>query len=273
MSFPQPPLDSIGELFHRVNRILPEDQEMATVSPDTLATDALNIMKKKGFSQIPVVQGKVVLGIFSYRSFSDRIRRMKSFNSSLGELPVEEFIEKPEFARGTSELNDILKWLERDGAVLVGDIDRLHGILTTVDILNYLYKLANPFVLIAEIELALRALITRAVSDDQLAAFAKKTLSGIYKEGSIPTQVNEMTFNDYVQIIGYGDTWDYFKPGFGGTSHTVRTKLEDIRNLRNDIFHFKKEIIWDDHERLVEHREWILQRVTKSDALLKGADL
>jgi len=61
---------SVTELFHRVNRLLPAEQQIVTVGPQTTAREALRLMKKHGYSQVPVVEGTDVLGVFSYRSFS-----------------------------------------------------------------------------------------------------------------------------------------------------------------------------------------------------------
>ena len=56
---------SLRDLFHRVGRILPEDQELFTVTPDTHVRDALALMKKHIISQVPIVAGDDVLGVFS----------------------------------------------------------------------------------------------------------------------------------------------------------------------------------------------------------------
>jgi len=45
--------DRLSELFHMVNRILPEDQVVLSVPPDTTAGDALKLMQEHGFSQLP----------------------------------------------------------------------------------------------------------------------------------------------------------------------------------------------------------------------------
>ena len=127
--------------------------------------------------------------------------------------------------------------------------------------------------LIAEIELALRALICRAVDDEMLRNCAKVTLTKKYGEGNIPKTVGDMEFNDYIQLVGHGDNWPHFAQVFGGMRETVRTKLEDMRDLRNSIFHFKRELTWEDHEKLVQYRDWALMRARKADALQKGGRL
>jgi hypothetical protein len=48
-------LDLASELFHRINRIIPQDQVVLTVPPNRLVRDAVALMSKKGYSQVPVV--------------------------------------------------------------------------------------------------------------------------------------------------------------------------------------------------------------------------
>jgi CBS domain-containing protein len=263
------PPRSVAEIFHRLNRVLPDDQCMVTVTPTTKVSEALKLMKKGGFSQLPVVEGKAVLGIVSFKSVAEGVVRMGKSKNEPADMPVEEFIEKVQFARVTDEFDTIFDWLDRDNAVLVGEPDRLQGIVTAMDVLRYLYGVANHYVLIAEIELALRALIAIAVQGEVLTECAKRSLGSKYEEGHIPTSLSEMEFNDYIQLVGHGENWKLFAPVFGGMRETTRTKLEEIRDLRNDIFHFRRELTWEDHEKLVEHRDWMLLKARKADARQK----
>src|SRR5437879_11372015 len=104
-SKPRP--ESVAELFHRLNRVLPENQIVVKIAPTTRVSEAMQWMKKAGFSQLPVVEGEAVLGFFSYRSFAEGVVRMGKSRIELGDLPVEEFIEKGQFARVTDEFDTI----------------------------------------------------------------------------------------------------------------------------------------------------------------------
>jgi CBS domain-containing protein len=266
----QPAPGDVAALFHRLNRVLPENQIVVCVAPATKVSDALEKMRKAGFSQLPVTEGDAVLGIFSYRSLAEGAVRLRKTRIDLGDLSVEDFVEKVHFAHVTDEFDSIFDNLDRDGAVLIGEPDRLQGIVTAMDLLRYLYGVASPFVLVAEIELTLRALITLAVDGERLIACARASLGGKYAGDRLPKAAVEMEFNDYIQLVGHGDNWKYFAPIFGGMRETVRSKLDDIRTLRNDIFHFKRELTWDDHERLAEHRDWVLLKARIADARVKG---
>src|ERR1700674_4457494 len=63
-------LDLASELFHRINRIIPVEQSVLTIPPQTPVRNAIELMREHGYSQIPVVDKSEVLGVFSFRSFA-----------------------------------------------------------------------------------------------------------------------------------------------------------------------------------------------------------
>ncbi|SRR6266446_4497600 len=264
---------SITELFHRLNSVLPADQKIISVLPETSVEEALALLGRYGFSQLPVMIGQEVLGLFSYRSFSQAVIKLsrdardQRFNPL--EMLVDDCIDRPTYARVTDEFRAWFETIDKQDAILVGDPDRLQGIVTAMDILRYLYGVASPFVLIAEIELSLRALIRMAVDQDQLVACANTCLKH-YAEGNLPTDLEHMSFNDYVQIIGDGRNWVHFQPIFKGDRGRTRAKLEQVRDLRNDVFHFRREITVDEFETLSALRDWMLQKATAAEARTKG---
>ncbi len=269
----RPDAGSITRLFHRLSSVLPVDQKIISVVPETSVREALNLLSKHGFSQLPVMIEHEVLGLFSYRSFSQTLINLSNDTKSqivnVGDMLVEDFIEQPTYARVTDEFRSWFDAIDKRDAVLVGDPDRLQGIVTGMDILRHLYGVASPFVLIAEIELSLRALIRLAVNPDELLACAKTCLKH-YAEDGLPTDLEHMTFNDYVQIIGDGRNWGHFKPIFRGDRLRTRAKLEQVRDLRNDIFHFRREITVEDYETLSALRDWMLLKATIAEARPKG---
>jgi predicted transcriptional regulator len=264
---------SVTELFHRLNSVLPVDQEIVSVLPETPVREALDLLSKHGFSQLPIVVGHQVLGMFSYRSFSKTVFKLSGkvnnnpFNPQ--ELFVEDCIEKPSYARVTDEFNAWFDAIDKQDAVLVGEPNRLQGIVTAMDILRYLYRVASPFVLIAEIELSLRALIRLAVDQDGLVECAKTSLKH-YSDDKLPTSLEHMTFNDYVQIVGDGRNWEHFEAIFKGNRASTRAKLEQVRDLRNDVFHFRREITMEDYETLSALRDWMLMKAMATEARTQG---
>jgi predicted transcriptional regulator len=92
---------SVTELFHRLNSVLPDNQKIVPVLPETPVQEALDLLNKHGFSQSPVMVGHQVLGLFSYRSFSRTVIKLSGevnnnrFNPQ--ELFVEDCLDKPSY--------------------------------------------------------------------------------------------------------------------------------------------------------------------------------
>jgi predicted transcriptional regulator len=260
-------LDLVSELFHRINRIIPTCQELLTVAPTCRVRDAVALMRKHGYSQVPVVQGSEVLGVFSFTSFAKdaaqvTLEELTRQRCAPGDLPVDEFLEQLQFARVTEEMSRVFEWVDRDNGVLVGVPDRLVGILTPMDFLRYLYQVASPFVMVSEIELALRAVIRHALKGEQLTPAAKRSLLSVYQtEDKIPKAVEEMTFDNYHALISHGGNWAHFETVLGGTRTRVSAKLKEVGEIRNDLFHFRREITVADHQTLADHRNWLLSKV------------
>jgi len=262
----QPP--SLTELFHRINQILPAHQKVMTIPPEMTVQDAFTAMRRHRFSQVPVVDEQgVVLGLFSYRSFALESLSVRVGRQTLGQMPVQDFVETVEshrFARVTDEMDCLFDRLDRDDAVLVGDHNRLQGIITAIDVLKYLYGVSSPFVLVAEIELGLRALIHQAADRDQISKCVANSLRQ-YKPEERPTELEDMAFNDYIQIVGDDRNWLTFQPVLSGTRERTRARLNSVREVRNDVFHFRRAITLEEHETLTACRDWILAKSRAAD--------
>ena len=264
--------DLASELFHRVNRIIPELQSILAFPPSRRVRDAVREMLDNGYSQAPVMENNHVLGIFSFRSFSREAARtsLEEWNKQRcapGDLTVDEFLEPFEFARVTDEMTQVFRAMDHDNGVLIGSPERLVGILTPMDFLRYLYRVASPFVMLSEIELAVRALIRCAMSDDDISEAAKKCLAACYGDvGNVPTSLEDMTFDNYCSLVSHGDNWKHFEPVLGGTRTRTSGKLREIGTIRNDLFHFRREMLVQDHQTLADHRNWLLNKVRQADA-------
>jgi CBS domain-containing protein len=113
---------SLTAVFHRLNSVLPENQRMVTITPETKASEALRVMRQHGFSQLPVIVGNEVLGLFSHRSFADAVLAIAAEANARPispiDLTVEDCIEKAVFARVTDEFNDWFDALDSHDAVV-----------------------------------------------------------------------------------------------------------------------------------------------------------
>ena len=262
---------SLKDLFYLVKQVLPDTQELITFHPGTPVADALGVMCKNNLSQVPVLAGTDVIGVFSYRSLAQGMIKLPRNEQSLLSLHVEEFLEDLRFAQITDELTALIEEFNLKDAVLVGSENRLQGIVTTIDTLKYFYRVASPYVMLREIELAIRELIRSSVDSKTLQMCIDISLKEYYEhsEESAPRCLEGMTFHDYVMLLRFKGTWEKFAPAFGESPNLVYAKLKPLHELRNIVFHFKREITIEEYDSIRFVRDWLLKRIKKIEAIGK----
>jgi CBS domain-containing protein len=258
---------SLVALFHLVNSLLPDEQNVVSVPPSTLVREALELMRVHGFSQLPVMEGDLVLGVFSYRSFAARAAELGAV--AVDRIEVDDCLEEFEFVRVTAEIEAMFEYLDRDGAVLVGDPDRLVAVATPTDLIQYLYGVTHPFVLIQEIELVLRGLVRVAVTRDELAAHIRRAISHRYTDAEhrVPTELVDLSFAELVQTVTHGTNYaDAFCRLLGRNRESARGYLDPVPRLRNEIFHFRRPVTGEDLQTLANTRTWLLRKARAVEA-------
>lgn len=265
---------SLRDLFHLIEQVLPEEQQLVCVPPETSIAEALKLMQKHGFNQLPVVEQGTgeIYGVFSYRSFAEAVMKLPAKVSEPLSLSVEECLEKLAFAQMGDELTLLMDEFEVTDAVLVGSRERLLGVVTSIDVLRYFYRVASPYILLREIELAVRELIRASVDADALRHCVDASLRRYYEESGreAPVTIEAMSSEDYVTLLRFRGTWDRFAGAFGRNQDVVVAKLSSIPGLRNDVFHFRKELTGEEYEILQECREWLLTRIRKAESRRRG---
>lgn len=258
---------SVVAMFHRVNSLLPDEQNVVSVSPGTLVREALELMRKHGFSQLPVMEGDEVLGVFSYRSFSARAAELGK--ADLDRIEVDDCLEDFEFVRVSGEIEAMFECLDRDGAVLIGDPDRLVAVATATDLVQYLYSFAHPFVMIQEIELVLRELVRSAVPKDELPPRIRRAVSSRYMaaEDRIPAELVDLSFAELVLTVTHGANYtEAFCKILGRNRESARGYLDPIPRIRNEIFHFRRPVTSEDVQTLTNTRTWLLRKARTIEA-------
>jgi CBS domain-containing protein len=255
----------ISRLFHRVWSVLPDEQSVVDVSPDECVGDALARMAEHDFSQLPVRAGTEVLGVFSYRSLARRAsEQLDSMpRTRLSEMPVDGFVDLPVFVSMYAEVPELFDLLDSEDAVFVGVERDLRGIITTVDVLRWLHELSEPFVRLGEIERSLRVIVTRKLSAEQVSSCAKRTLGQHYegREEKLPTVVERMTFEELRLLVIDGRNWELIQPALGTNIELAKSKLRPLPALRNDVFHFRRDLDAADLSAIRTARQWLLQRL------------
>lgn len=259
--------------FHEVGKLFPEEVSPVTVTPETTVRQALRLMQANRYSQLPVVSDGELRGIFSLWSLARLVEQVSSSKLDPLDIPVEDAMEWVPTVTVHDTLDSVMSRLEEHETLVVNSPHGIQAVATPVDVLRYFYRIAKPFVLIQEIELSLRALISVCARGSELDACIDRSLRAKYESWKkpVPRTLEDMTFEDYRSIITSKDNWPVFEGTLGQNRLLAASKLERIRDLRNAVFHFRDELSVLDYQTLVAERNWLLDK-TRHAALRRGED-
>lgn len=258
---------SLGEIVHSLARLLPDDQVLDWFDADLLTSEALTRLQRAGYSQAPVRRGLRFVGVFSYRSFARAVTTVGS-SGPLAELTVSDCLEQLPFASVDDKIEDIFDDLDKVDAVLVGSREDVRGIVTVMDTLRYLFELANAYVLMQQIELGLRHGIRICVDEAGLAECVELAIARKYEASGRkpPQQLGDMDLTDLGSLITSGRTRGRFVQVFGANTALVKSLIDPLPPIRNDLFHFRRSLSLDDYERLATTRDWLFRKLEDAEA-------
>jgi CBS domain-containing protein len=256
---PSEPSNDPASPFHSVGKILPDNVEVGAIPHDTRVVKALDLMIENKFSQMPVMDGDEYKGVFSLWSFA-RLAKETSGTTSVNllEVEVQEAVESIPGISVHDSIYDLLEFLEKHEAVVVDSPKGIQAIATTWDLLDYFFRVAHPYVLIGEIELALRGIISRCASDN-ISEAGTRALEHKYTPRPVP-RLQEMSFDDYRAIVATKENWTLFEAVLGKNRNLVLSKLENIRKIRNEAFHFRAGPSVAQYDALRTHRDRMLAK-------------
>ncbi|WP_280358033.1 CBS domain-containing protein [Nocardia otitidiscaviarum] len=217
---------TVGELANKLESVS---------SADSLA-HALTLMRTKGYSQMPVVDGSSALkGVVTWDSLAllkDRHLEWNLANAMDTEPPM---------AEAHADLFQRLPELCQRGYLLVRDnCGQLTGIVTAADVADRFHTMALPFFLIGEIEALLRHCL-RDLDPDNVKAVQGKKGSG---------KVTDLMFGGYVQLLRLGHdnptlaaradaNWKKLNWPTVDRALFVH-RLSEVKRIRNSIAHFDR---------------------------------
>lgn len=206
------------------------------VSPDATIAEALTTMELHDYSQLVVYSGsQTVKGTVSFRSIAR--------GQLTGEAShVRDCFDDPAVPHVSIDepLLDVVAQFRSHDAVLVFRQDRsISGIVTPADIAAEFVAIAEPFLLIGEIERLLRWLILRRDVDLSLALRASGASES--KEQLTP---NDLTLGDLQRLVQHPEAWRELNVGYD--QKKVCAELDRVRLLRNEVMHFREPLTPDD---------------------------
>lgn len=185
-------------------------------------------MLQYDFSQLPIMSGeRDVKGVVSWRSVGARYAMGVTCEK------VSDFREDAQVIDANGTLFDAIPTIVKHGYVLVRDqkTRKLTGIVTASDLSLQFQQLAEPFILLREIELHIRRLLQGKITMADVEAAVSPE-----DPGRKPKSIADLTFGEYVRLFQHPDTWTKLTLKIDKSCLTAQ--LEEVREIRNDVMHF-----------------------------------
>jgi CBS domain-containing protein len=212
----------------RIGSLPAANKPLITVGQDDSLKKAVTKMWQFDYSQLPIMHGeREVKGMISWKSIASRY-------AIGGECcKVQHCREDGQVVDGNGTLFDAIPTIVRHGYVLVRDPQdrRITGIVTASDLSLQFQQLAEPFLLLREIELHIRQLLQGKVSAEDLDWLASADTTA-----PKPKSISDLSFGGYIRLLQRPEVWVKLSLNIDQASLTAQ--LEEVRQIRNDVMHF-----------------------------------
>lgn len=227
---------ALDDSSFRIGSIASARRPPVNVRPTASLQEAMTLMLARNFSKLPVMTSeREVKGVISWTSIGARLA------ANIDGSSVQSYMTKHHELDVSASLFAGIRIIAENDYVLVRDSSNLiSGIVTANDIALQFEEISTPFLLLAEIENRLRALIAKRLS--------KSDIKKACKEDYLPADFNkihELTFGNCVKVLEYPDNWEKLKLGMD--RKLFCRELSKINDIRNDVMHFNPDPITPDN--------------------------
>lgn len=238
---------AIADPTYRIGRLEAANKSPVTVKPDATLPEAVTLMLTQDFSQLPVMTNdRDVKGIVSWKTIGSRLALEKKCGL------VRECMEPAQEIGIEDSLFSAISIIAEHDYVLVRAQDKkISGIITASDFNIQFRKLAEPFLLVGEIENGVRQILH--------GKFTKAELNAAKAPGDEEREIEgvaDLTFGEYIRLVESEKRWKKLKLAIHRVEFVKR--LDCVREIRNDVMHFDPDGLEDtDLEKLREFAQFL----------------
>jgi CBS domain-containing protein len=218
---------AVADPTYRIGRLESAHRTPIAVTPDSTLEKAVTLLLTNDFSQLPVMVGeREVKGVVSWKTIGSRLAlkrdcpKVRDCMEPAHVLPIDD-----------SLFNAIKTIAENDYVLVQANDKRICGIITASDFNEQFRKLAEPFLLVGEIENGLRQMLHGKFTAAELEA-AKAPGDD---QRSI-SSVSDLTFGEYQRLVETEERWEKIHLQIDRAEFV--TRLNRVREIRNDVMHF-----------------------------------
>lgn len=241
---------------YRISKLASATRKPLSVSPDTKLGEAVTHMLTNDFSQLPVMtSGRDVKGVITWTSIGSRLALGK--NCSV----VRELMEQHQEIRSDASFFSAISIIAEYQYVLIrGHDQKITGIVTASDLSLQFQQLAEPFLLLGEIENHVRRVISQRFIPAELESAKDPT-----DTKRVVTSVANLTYGEYIKLLENPERWD--KLNITVDRKTCLEKFECVRRIRNDVMHFSPDGVPEKDLMILREFARFLQRLQNIDVI------
>ena len=201
--------------------------EVVTITRDHTVREAITLMIKHDYSQLPVAQNGRTKGyMVSWRSIGRARNRKQDCDF------VRNCMENIRTVAQDAPLFGAVDRIVRNEVVLVIRHNKIVGLVTTSDLSRQYHEYAEPFLLLHEIEDRIRKII-----DDRLGADDLQDAGhGANDEREIDGAL-DLTFGEYARVLQRSENWEKLELTID--QRILLKLLDEVRLIRNEVMHFR----------------------------------
>ena len=224
------PHPAYADPIYRISKLASSARKPLAVSPDTKLEEVVTHLLTNDFSQLPVMtSGRDVKGIITWTSIGSRLA-MGKYCSVAREL-----MEQHQEIRSDASFFSAIGIIAEHQYVLVrGHDQKITGIVTASDLSLQFQQLAEPFLLLGEIENHVRQVISQRFTPKELESAKDPT-----DTKRVVASVADLSYGEYIRLLENQERWD--KLNITVDRKTCMEKFESVRKIRNDVMHFDLE--------------------------------
>lgn len=215
---------------YRIGRLESANRQPMSVAPDSRLETAVTMMLAHDFSQLPVMTSpRELKGVVSWKTIGSRL--------ALGlECPHVRDCMEPAHVIGTDDslFDAVSKIAKNDYVIVLASDKRITGIVTASDFNQQFHNLAEPFLLIGEIENGVRQMLHGKFTAEEIT-----TAKAPGDDGRSIASINDLTFGEYQRLLESPEMWT--KLGLRIDRSEFIDRLKQVRDIRNDVMHFEPE--------------------------------
>jgi CBS domain-containing protein len=250
--------------FHSLVRDLPPPETVDSMTP---IGDVIGIMLDKSYSQIPVLEKGKWIGTVTLLSVLRKLKNEgegRSLSERFMGFPAKAFVdENSEFVNPNEDILEYVDWMAKNDFVIVGSHSKLLALFTNYDMVHFFKRKTEAFLLLREIETILRFLVVQKFEDNEL----KQALAEFKtQDNSKIRSIDELALNDLRQFILMN--WRVLECLFLDRER-ISEQLEKICRFRNQIFHFRGQVMASNLSQLQMFRDSYLKLTTSVTRNLK----